>query len=664
MATVSNAGLVTAIAPGSANITATDGGQTATAAITVNPPPRALTSIAITPPGGTITTGNTLQLKATGTYNDSTSSDLTTTATWASSATGVATVSSNGLVTAVAAGSATITATSGSVSGNVTVKVTTPPPPPTGNVNITTYHFDNKRTGLNNNETILTPANVNTNSFGKLFSLTVDGYVYAQPLYLSGVTINGVAHNVVFISTEKDQVYAFDADNYNNNTPLWHTSLLQSGESPVTGGNPSPYHGSTSTPVIDVNTGTMYVVSQQTNGSANFRLTAIDVTTGNILKTVTINAQVSPAQNSDSVNGVLTLPQGALQRASLLLDNGRIYFGFSADDSGWLLAYDEATLAQKGVFATGPNNDGNGTYKGDGGIWMGGSGPIGDGAGNVYVTTGNGPYNNATQAYGDSILHFDASLNLKDWFTPQDYMFMQCQDQDLSGGGALMLPNGNIVAGGKSGKIFQADSGNLGKGPHTGDTGAVTTLFPGDNVGLNSYPATCSSYDTTNPPNGQPYPNGTWNGTKTPYQLFGTGAYYNNSVYIGMTPGPVVQLAIDNSGKLSLTNNATKERVATSSYGITPVISANNNSNAVLWFLDHGTPLQSGTATNAVLRAYDPNNLSKELYDSSMSSSDAAGFGVKFTAPIVANGKVYVASGNDANLATTSKGEIDVYGLK
>jgi len=661
---VSKAGLVTAIAPGSANVTATDGGQTATAAITVNPPPRALTFLAITPSGGTITTGNTLQLKATGTYNDSTTSDLTSTATWNSSDAGVATVSSKGLVSAVAAGSATITATSGSVSGNVTVKVTAPPPPPTGSVNITTYHFDNKRTGLNNNETILTPANVNTGTFGKLFSLTVDGYVYAQPLYMSGVTINGMAHNVVFISTEKDQVYAFDADNYNNNSPLWHTSLLQSGESPVSGGNPSPYHGSTSTPVIDANTGTMYVVSQQTNGSSSFRLNAIDITTGNIIKTATISAQVSPAQNSDSVNGVLRLPQGALQRASLLLDNGRIYFGFSADDSGWLLAYDEATLAQKGVFATGPNNDGNGTYKGDGGIWMGGSGPIGDGAGNVYITTGNGPYNTATQAYGDSILHFDASLDLKDWFTPQDYMFMQCQDQDLSGGGALMLPNGNIVAGGKSGKIFQVDSGNLGQGPHTGDTGAITSLFPGDNAGLYSYPATCSSYDTTNPPNDQPYPNGTWNGTKTPYQLFATGAYYNNSVYIGMTPGPVVQLAIDNSGKLLLTSNATKERVATSSYGTTPVISANNNANAVLWFLDHGTPLQSGTATNAVLRAYDPNNLGKELYDSSMSSSDAAGFGVKFTVPIVANGKVYIATGNDANLATNSKGEIDVYGLK
>jgi uncharacterized protein YjdB len=664
VATVSSGGLVTAMSAGTASIKAADGGQTATAAITVNAPQRVLKSIAITPNGGTISAGNTLQLKATGTYNDGSTSNLTSSAAWSSSTPAAATVSGAGLVTAVAAGTSTITATSGSVSANVQVAVSNPPPPPTSNVNITTYHFDNKRTGLNNNETILTPSNVNTNSFGKLFSLTVDGYVYAQPLYMSGVSVNGTQHNVVLVSTEKDQVYAFDADNYNSNTPLWHTSLLQSGESPTSGGNPSPYHGSTSTPVIDASTGTMYVVSQQTNGSnSNFRLSAIDISTGSILNTATLSGQISPAQNSDSVNGVLTLPQGELQRAALLLDNGRIYIGFSADDSGWLLAYDEATLTQKGVFASGPNNDGNGTYKGDGGIWMGGGGPIGDGAGNVYVTTGNGPYNNATQAYGDSIVHFDSSLNVLDWFTPQNYQFMQCQDQDLSGGGVLMLPNGNLVAGGKSGEIFQVDSGNLGQGPHTNDTGAITTLYPGPMIGA-PYSWTCSSYDTTNPPNGQPYPNATWNGTKTPYQLFATGAYYNNSVFVGMTPGPVVQMTLNSSGQLTLSSNYTQEQVAASSYGATPVISANNNNSAVLWFIDHGTPLQSGTATNAILRAYDPNHLGTELYDSSKSSADTAGYGVKFSAPIVANGKVYIATGNDANLSNTSLGEIDVYGLK
>jgi hypothetical protein len=295
---------------------------------------------------------------------------------------------------------------------------------------------------------------------------------------------------------------------------------------------------------------------------------------------------------------------------------------------------------------------------------MGGDGPVADGAGGIYVATGNGPYNQASAAYGDSILRFDRNLALQDWFTPEDFGAMQCADQDLAGGGIIMLPNGNLVAGGKSGKIFQVSSANLGLGPHAGNVNAIAALFPGDNLGLSPYSFSCTSSDTTNPPNGQPYPTNTWSGTKVPYQLFGTPAYYNNSVYVGLTPGPVVQLAMDASGKLTLTNNATKEQVATGSYGTTPVISANNNTNAVLWFLDHGIPLQSGTPTIAVLRAYDPANLSRELYDSNMSAADNAGYGVKFSAPIVANGKVYVATANDPNLATTSKGEIDVYGLK
>lgn len=668
VATVSASGLVTAVSPGTATITANDGDQSATVAVTVTAAKPQVTSIAITPQGVSLQVGNTQTLKATATYSDSSSSsDVTSTVTWSSSAPGVATVNASGTVAAVAQGSATVTASLGSVSASDSITVSAPPPPPpqTPSVNVTTYHYDNQRSGLNNSESTLTPANVKPTTFGKLFSLTVDGYVYAQPLYISGLTINGSKHNVLFVSTEKNNVYAFDADSYSNNQPLWQTSLLKSGETPVTGGNPSPYHGSTSTPVIDAASNTMYVVTQQTSsGTSSFRLNGIDITTGNVLKSAPVSAQVTPAKNSNSVNGVLTMGQNCLQRTALLLDNATLYFGFSACGSGWLVAYDEPTLTQKGVFAVGPNNDGNGEYLGDGGIWMGGDGPVSDGAGGVYVSTGNGPYNSASNAYGDSILHLDGSLNLKDWFTPQDYGAMQCSDLDLSGGGLMMMPNGDLVAGGKSGKVFQVKSANMGQGAHAGDAAAVSTIFPGDNVGMASYPMTCTAADTTNPPNGQPYPSGTWNGTKTPYQLFGTAAYYNNSVYVGMTPGPVVQLAMDSSDKLTLTNNATKEQIATGSYGTTPVISANNDSNAVLWFIDHGMPLQTKTPSAAILRAYDPTDLSKELYDSNMNSADSAGYGIKFTAPVVANGKVFVVTGNDASLATTSKGEVDVYGLK
>jgi Bacterial Ig-like domain (group 2) len=659
IASVSKSGMVTAVAPGKATVTASDEGQSASVTVTVAAQQKTVASIALSPQSATMVAGNTRQIHATVTYSDNSTSDVTSSASWTSSPAAVLTVS-HGLVNAVAQGTGTVTASVGSVSATASITINAAKPP-SGNANVTTFHYDNKRTGLNDNESILTPTNVNPASFGKLFSLTVDGYVYAQPLYMSGLTVNGSTHNVVFVSTEKNIVYAFDADNYNNGTPLWQTTLLNAGESPASGGNPSPYRGSTSTPVIDLTTKTMYVVTLQ-NGA--FRLNAIDVTTGNILKQAPVTAQVSPAQSTAAKNGVLTLSAGCVQRTALLLDAGTLYFGFSSCGSGWLLSYDEPTLAPKGVFAVAPNNDGNGEFLGAGGIWMGGDGPVSDGAGGIYVTTGNGPYNPASHAYGDSVLHFDSSLNLKDWFTPEDYAFMQCQDQDLSGGGVIMLPNGNLVAGGKSGKVYQLDSGNLGQGAHTGNTAAITTLYPGDNLGLSSYPFSCTSSDTTNPPNGQPYPTGTWDGRKTPYQMFGTPAYFNGSVYVGLTPGPIVELAIDNSGKLSLTHNAATETVSTGSLGTTPVISANNGSNAVLWMIDHGTPLQSGTPTPAILRAYNPSDLSKELYDSSKTAGDDAGFGVKFSAPVVANGKVFIATGNDTRLANDSKGEIDVYGLR
>jgi hypothetical protein len=662
---VSKTGLLTALGPGKATVTAIDEGQASASVVTVTAPPPSVVSIAVSPQSVTLSAGATKQLSAIATYSDSSTSDVTGSATWTSSSAGVATVA-GGLIVGVAQGSATVTATLGSLAGSSSVAVSAPPPPPSANVNVTTFHYDNQRSGFNDKETILTPDNVNPETFGKLFSLTVDGYVYSQPLYISGLIINGSKHNVVFVSTEKNNVYAFDADNYNNGTPLWQTSLLNSGELLASGGNPAPYDGSTSTPVIDAAANTMYAVTLQhpANGANVFRLNAIDIATGNILQQVPITAQVSPAQSSAAVGGVLTLTASCVQRTALLLDSGTIYFGFSSCGSGWLLAYDQATLNQKGVFAVSPNNDGNGEFKGAGGIWMGGSGPVADGAGGIYVATGNGPYNPATNAYGDSVLHFDSSLNLQDWFTPEDYGFMQCQDQDLSGGGVILLPNGNLIAGGKSGKLFQLDASDLGQGVHTADTGAIATLYPGDNVGLLPYPFSCTSDDTTNPPNGQPYPQATWSGTKTPYQLFGTPAYFNGSLFVGITPGPIVELTMDTTGKLTLTNNATRETVATGSLGTTPIVSANNGTNALLWMLDHGTPLQVGTPTPAILRAYNPSDLGKELYDSSIAPADQAGFGIKFSAPVVANGKVFVVTANDSRMADDSKGEIDVYGLK
>ena len=240
--------------------------------------------------------------------------------------------------------------------------------------------MDNGRSGLNSNETQLTPANVNASSFGKLFSYQVDGYAYAQPLYISNLRINGGSHNVVFVATEMASVYAFDADNFGDGSPLWKTSLLQPGDVPQPGGNPQPAQGLTSTPVIDTGSNVMYLVSAQksSSGAFSFRLHALDITTGleRAGSPVTIHASV-PGTNSEAVNGTITLNNGCLQRAALLLSHGTLYIGFSACPTGWLLSYDAASLTQIAVLNMSPNVDGYGQFGGAGGVWMGGGGPCG-----------------------------------------------------------------------------------------------------------------------------------------------------------------------------------------------------------------------------------------------------------------------------------------------
>jgi hypothetical protein len=484
---------------------------------------------------------------------------------------------------------------------------------------------------------------------------------------MSNVTIKGAVHNVLYVATEHDSVYAFDADNYGTGAPLWHTSLLQSGEAPI-GGPIAPYEGVTSTPVIDPATNTIYVVSVQkpSSGSASFRLNALDITTGahKFGSPITVTASV-PGTNSNSVGGVLTLPTSCIQRAALLLTtNGStstLYMGFGSCYSGWLLSYDAHTLSQTGVFNASPNIDGEGTYGGAGGIWMGSGGPVADSAGNVYVSTGNGPWDGAT-AWGDSILKFSPKLQLLDHFTPQDYDYMNCADEDLAAGGLLMIPGANqIVGGGKMGKLYLVNTANLG-GEHTGDTGAAYTLFV--ELGLDSpytSPACTDNVPVTNTPH---------TATINSYEIFGTAAYFNGSIYIGVTPtsptalAAVRRIAYSSSGGGTLAaQDYTSPSIQQNTRGTTPFISANGTADGILWMIDEGQPIQSSAPTSATLRAYDAGNLSKELY-SSTNSGDVPGYGIKFTSPIVANGKVYISTGHDLPSVTNPQGEIDVYGLK
>ena len=688
VATINAAGLATGVASGSSSVTAALGSISGTTTFTVAVP----SSIAVTPNPASFNVGSTQQFTATLT-NGSGTTDITATATWSVVNTAVATVNSAGLATGVAAGSTTITAALNGTSGKASFTVTLPTPQ---GVNIPTWHVDNNRSGLNPYETTLTPANVAPQTFGKLFTYLVDGYAYAEPLLMSNVTINGSVHNVLYIATENDSVYAFDADSYgtgaNAGKPLWQVSLLNSGETPLTGASVQPVQGVTSTPVIDPSSNTIYVVSAQ-KSSANgpsYRLNALDITTGLPKQSAaTITASVQ-GTNSTAVNGTVSLPAGCVQRAALLLANSTIYIGVGSCHSGWLLSYNAQTLAQTGVFNASPNMDGEGTYGGAGGVWMGSGGPVADSAGNVYISTGNGPWNPSKGSYGDSILKFSPSLQLLDYFTPEDFGFMNCNDSDLAAGGLLMIPgSGQVVGGGKMGRIYLLNTAQMGH-EQALDAGVVQRLFVEQGVSSSQpYSTSCTDSDS----HGNPLPNGkTWyvggpsdtngdtsNGVNS-YEIFGTSAYFNGSIYLGVTPTSttnptgVVRRFTYTSGSTSATGTLAAEESTSlniaqqqpeNTRGTTPFISANGTSNGILWAIDQGQPLQSPQATtNATLYAYDATNLSNELYGSDVNSGDQPGIGIKFSSPIVANGKVYISTGHDPVSATNPQGEIDVYGLK
>ena len=670
VASISASGVATGAAAGSTNITVSLSGATATTTLTVKAASVTVSAIAISPASASFGAGSTQQFTATASYSDGSTADATSTATWTSSNPAVATISASGLASGVAAGSATITAALSGVSGTASASVTAvaPPAPPAGAVSITTWHVDNNRSGLNDNEQTLTPANVVAASFGKLFSYLVDGYVYGSPLILSNVKINGAAHDVLYVATEHDSVYAFDADSYGSGAPLWKTSLLESGETPITNGPIQPYEGVTSTPVIDAASGTLYVVSaQKSSAGGSFRLHALDVTTGaeKFGGPVTISASVA-ATNGSAVNGVDTLNTSCIQRAALLFANGDVYIGFGGCPTGWLLAYSGSSLKQAGVFNASPNLDGEGKYASAGGVWMGGGGPVADSSGNVYVTTGNGPWDGQT-AFSDSVLKFgptpqagtNGSMQPTDYFTPSIYQFMDCFDADLAGGGLLLVPGSKtLIAGGKTGTMYLADSTHLGH-ESANDAGAIQKQVWGDGLtGGGAYQNSCQDSTGTN------YAN------ITSYEIFGTPAYFNGRIYLGVTPAssdaPGGVRQFDFSGVIMPEADTTSYQQP-GARGTSPFISANGTSDGIVWMIDQGNPLQNGSGaapSKATLRAYDAANFPFELYDSSMNSGDAPGYGIKFSSPVVANGKVYVSTGHDLTSAANPQGEIDVYGLK
>jgi hypothetical protein len=479
-------------------------------------------------------------------------------------------------------------------------------------VSVLTYHNDLARTGQNPNETQLTPATVNSPQFGPLFSYPVDGQVYAQPLYLPGVVVPGKGiHNIVFVATEHDSMYAFDADN-NLGAPLWHVNFLNAAQGVTTAAatdlgcnSIAPEVGITATPVIDPSTGTLYVVAMTEDGSnENYvhRLHALDVTTGaeRPASPVEIAAAVPGAGNGNNV--VPFEPWLYKERAGLLLLNGTLYTAWSSQcDSGnyhgWMIGYDAATLRQTSVFASTPNWDA-------GAFWQAGSAPAADSSGNVYVVSANGTFdaNTGGPDLGESILKIStgSGFAIADYFTPYNADALSDQDLDLGSSGAVLLPDvaGSVAhphllaIGSKSGTVYLVDRDNMGHFHAGGDTQIVQSLAGA--VGA----------------------------------LFGVPTYFNNTVYFSAAHDHVKAFSLQNGLLPNAPTSVSGETFAM--LGTVPSISANRVANGILWTID----------PSGVLHAYDAVDLAQELYHGS------AGSYIKFSTPTIANGKVYVGTAN------------------
>jgi len=498
-----------------------------------------------------------------------------------------------------------------------------------GQNDVLTQHNDNTRSGLNANEALLTPANVNVNSFGKLFTQGVDGIIVGQPLYASNVLMNdGLSHNVVYVATQHNTVYAFDADSTqgNNASPLWSVSLNNGGTSdPIADYGCTGTHyteiGITSTGVIDPGKTTLYLVAKTVTGTGvnavrNFSLHALDITTGHEL----LGGPVIITGTAPSSNGSGTFkPIYQLQRPALLLQNGVLYIGFGGNGcdvyayNGWLFAYNSQTLQQESAFLVTPDGA-------RGSIWQGGSGPAADENGYIYVATANGDYDGPAGGndFGDSVLKMGWNgnvLSVLDFFTPYNQLQLKQQDLDLGSSGPLVLPDQpglyphELVAGGKQGTLYLINRDEPGE--FNANTDSAIQSIPG---------AVAS-------------------------EMAGVPSYWNSSVYVGGDVDYIKQYSLVNG----LLTQQPVSQTAVLFGGAGPAstsITANGNSSGILWAIRHSNP---------ALFAFDPTNLANKFYDSTqaLSSRDKLVPVVRFVTPTISNGKVYI--GGTAAL--------EVYGL-
>jgi len=484
--------------------------------------------------------------------------------------------------------------------------------PSLGQVSVLTYHNDLARTGQNLNETILSPSAIRSGRFGQLFTNAVDGQVYAQPLYVPGVNIPGKGvFNVVFVVTEHDSVYAFDADGIAD-TPLWHVNFTKPAIGVTTVPAESlvcnvivPEIGITGTPVIDPATGTLYVVAmtlEQFGQTYVQRLHALDVATGAERPGSPVDIEASVPGTGDGNTTVTFKPFLYKQRAGLLLLKGVVYTAWTShcdagNYHGWLIGYNAATLQRVSVYTSTPN-----WYAGS--FWQGGAAPAADENGNIYLVSANGTFDaeRGGSDLGESIIKLSTTntLSVADYFTPFDADALSLKDMDLGSSGTLLLPDAAgtpahphlLVSGSKAGGIYVLDRDNLGHFHAGGDTQIVQFLASA--VG----------------------------------PVFGTPVYFNNTVYFAAKNDAIKAFSVSN-GLLSA--QPVSQSVGPVPYlGSAPSISANGSTHGILWVID----------TSAQLRAYDASNLADELYHASVGSY------VKFSTPTIANGKVYAGTLN------------------
>ncbi len=495
---------------------------------------------------------------------------------------------------------------------------------------VLTYHNDNLRTGRNSVESTLTVKNVNSTKFGKLFVIPTDGLVDAEPLYAPNISIPGNGtHNVLFVASENDTVYGFDAD---SGTNLWHVTMLASGEVPSDDRGCSqvtPEIGVTSTPVIDLSEGphgTIYVVAMSKDSNSNYhqRLHALDITSGaeEFGGPMDIVAQY-PGTGDNSQNGYVVFdPKQYKERAALLLVNHIVYTTWAShcDDrpyTGWVISYNEETLVQRSVLNVTPNGN-------EGAIWGAGAGPAADSSGNIYFLDANGTFDTSLNGsgfpangnYGNAIMKLSTKkgqLAVADYFNMYNTVTESDGDEDLGSGGAMIVPNFKdssgvlhelVVGAGKDSNIYLANRANMGK------------FNPNNNSQI---------YQEVT---------GALAGS-----VFSAPAFDGKRIYYGAVGDAIKAFSFNASGLL----NATPASATETQFGYpgaTPSISGSSEANLILWATENTSP--------TVLHAYSGNDLSVELYNSNQAAGgrDDFGDGNKFVTPMIANGKVYVGTTN------------------